>query len=213
VTDRGFTGDLEFLEADNRRREKFNRCWKEHVKEFPEGSLNLPPLLEKRRHECQLAKGFFDWQSIGDYVMVCQIEYEEDKLFAGSPLERPQAWAEADKARSFVGVLTSAGCTALDVLESEGVGLGHIVRFMRYTPFKCKVDELISAERETCDVYGIELVASDIRASMDLAHLLREGKVRREVRKLESGAREHVFVDESGEVWDPQRATVEENFL
>lgn len=208
-----FFGDKSFAEFDDRGRTKFDRCWEAHLKEYPPGSLNLPPLLEQRRLEYKLAEGFFRYQCVGHYVLVSQITYDDeiDRLLAGSPLVRPQAHEAADKNRSYLGVLVSAGSSALDSLASEGIGLGHIVRFMRYTPFKCQVDVLM-AGHETYTAYGVDLVDSDIRASMDLAMALREGKCRRDVIKHENGAREHVFYDENGELWKPEAAYVQENF-
>jgi hypothetical protein len=208
--------DTTFREMYARQSGAEDRCWEEHLKEYPPGSLNLPPLLEKRRLEYKLAAGFFLHECLWDYVMVAQISYdsETDKRLAGAGLERPEAYADADKRRSYMGILTSAGSTALDALMSEGVTLGHIVRFMRYTPFQFEVEVLKSEQGDTWAQSGVDLVVTDIRSSMDLAINLRHPDTgcRREVRDYDDGRRENIYVDGDGKVWRPEKPTIAENW-
>lgn len=203
----------DFLEA-SRDEGKIKACWPAHEKEYPAGSLNLPPLLDARRLEYRIAAGAFMYTPMWDYVKVMQLEFDpsHETMIAGSTIVRPAAHSAAHKRMSYVGILVGAGLGALDRLRSEGVDLGHIVRFVRHTVAQTKVDELRTPEGRPVEFFTVDLHVGDIRESMDLAEALREGRCKRDVVEHEDGRREHVFVDEAGKVWRPDFPEVGDNF-
>lgn len=191
-----------FVDRDTQRRKDYEVAWLLQDKELE--SLNLPPLLEQRRREFKIAAGYFDREYLWDNCLVCQIEDTEgdsNTFIPGGLIEKPFDRKEYDKASSYVGVIVSAGLAALNKLRSNGVDLGHIVTFSRYTPFQPQVDVLGNRP-----VHGIELMVGDIKSSMDLALQKREGKVRVDTTEYQNNGytiREHEFVDANGNKWAP----------
>lgn len=136
----------------------------------PAGALGLPTLLDERRLRYGIIDECFSVQVAYDRILVYQIEpvYAEggkvglieltDKAKQGMKQEAPR------------GVLISAGLGALDVLQSNGIDLGHIVHFCRVAPWR-----LPMAMIDGHTIYSIILRDSDIVGSEDLATKLRSG--------------------------------------
>lgn len=190
----------DFKRMDNARRREvmLPKLFEEHLKEFPPGSLNLPPLLEARRLEYMLPAGCFDAQCLWDYVMVVQLENSGDSKSQGD-IVLPVAHGEARRKTLCTGILVNAGLNALDKLRSNGVDLGHFVVFARHTPWARELDKL--GEFPTV---GLDLTVTDIRQSLDLELHRRAGNIRFETIDHGDHRRELVYVDENGETWKPE---------
>lgn len=158
-------------------------------------ALRLPPLLEQRRQEHLITDGYFRVQPVYDRVFVYQLleDHFKDGVTEGG-IVLPDMTVEREKASAPRGVLVAAGATAMDQLASNGIQLGHIVRYLFHAPWSIPVAR---GERVTV------LRAGDIIASEDLAEQLRAGKVKFE---FDPEAVEHQFKDESGRMWLPKNA-------
>ena len=87
------------------------------------------------------------------------------------------------------GIIVSAGLAALDMMTSHGIGLGHMVWFIRQSPWR-----IVCGQMAGRDVELIMLRSAELAGSFDTASLLKERRIRM---KAEEG--EHRYISETGE--------------
>ena len=135
----------------------------------PPGSFpHLPTLLDERRAEFGLIDAMFECQPIFDCVWVYQLEMNLGEAFVpGGVIVKSDHSKKRERESTSRGVLVGAGLQALDSLKSHGVGLGHIVRFIKLAPFKIQV----GYAGKYIDV--LQMRVGDILGSEDLAKMLR----------------------------------------
>lgn len=174
------------------------KSWVEAVKKrmSPKGKLGLPKLLDQRRLEYGLVDSLFRFQGVYDRIYVWQIDDNDMENFGeGSRLVRSDITKKRDREQSPRGIIVTAGLRALDILHSNGMALGHIVRFQYLAPYRLPV--------EIIDGKGIHLVVlnvGDITASEDLRELTLDGTIELQV----SDGQHRYFNKKTGELWDPK---------
>lgn len=169
------------------------------------GSLNLPKLLEQRRLEYAIPDGFFKEQAVFDRIFLFQVRLTGRETFVdGGKIVLSQMGKQRELESAPYGIVISAGLTALDQLRSNGIDLGHIVGFIREAPWRKPVDIVDGVE-----FYAMLLTVGDITGSIDLAESLVSGHCKIHERELASSdgitTIEHVFVDETGKMWNPSQ--------
>lgn len=126
----------------------------------------LPPLLLKRKEQYKIPDVAFGGQFVFDRVGVWQIEAQDkdaDK-YEGTSIIKPVMVRDAEERGEPRGVIISAGAQALDCLTSHGMDLGHIVWFVRLSPWRRQVGLVDGRPQDV-----LILRVGDIVASEDLA--------------------------------------------
>lgn len=150
--------------------EERNRARAEHMS--PPGALGLPFLLERRRLDYRITDGAFHCALISDRVWVKQIpEWSTGTAGRKSPIVLPDATRDKEFRETPMGILVAAGPKALDELRSNGVDLGHRVRFIKDAVFRTRVDRINGR-----DEWVLVLNAGDIIGSEDLQAQYLSGK-------------------------------------
>lgn len=175
------------------------------------GALGLSKLLDERRMRYGIPNEAFEEHAVYDRILVWQLEprHEEGKkTYGDSSIIRPETAKKASVQESCRGVLVSAGLLALDHLRTNGMELGHIVTFVRLSPWR-----KIVASYEGNEIPLLILRSGDIIASEDLQTNLRS----RQARVLwdegdAARAAGHVFIDESGKRWAPVEPFRDESY-
>lgn len=152
--------------------------------------LGLPPLLESKRWPWVMVDKVFARQATFDRILVYQIDEE---ILNDSPIVMADETRESRRYHAARGVIVSAGLRALDVLRSNGLDLGHTVNFISACPYRLEVDFVVGKPVEL-----LVMNVGDIVASEDSRTVLRSGVV-----KIICREKQHIFVDEEGNEWDP----------
>jgi hypothetical protein len=157
----------------------------------------LSPLLDRRRIQHVIPEGVFRFHAAFDRIYIYQIaEWDQaaGAKFGDTSLFMPQQTREYRERETPRGIIVSAGLQAQEVLRSNGMAVGHIIRFIRNAPWRMIADNINGKE------YGVFIMRDgDITGSEDLAANLKAGKVK----LLEEGGR-FCYVDEDGRQWDPK---------
>lgn len=140
------------------------------AKMSPPGTLNLPPLLEARRLQYGITDGAFALFPLGERVVVWQMPVS-DKTAGG--LFKPDSTKDREHAQSPRCVLVAAGLAARDILWSNGIELGHIVRTIAYAPLRLEADDINGKS-----TYVLPMNCGDIVGSEDLAEKARKDEAR-----------------------------------
>lgn len=149
-------------------------------------AMKLPPLLDKMRREYLIPNGAFDQQPIFDRVHVYQLaERNFEKTYAGTRIVMPDTVREGLRSETSRGILIGAGALALDQLRSNGVDLGHIVRFTKMTPYMQPID-VVNGKMFTCLV----MMSGHITSSETLEAERRSGE---KVLDWDETASQHVW--------------------
>lgn len=167
----------------------------------PKGSLGLPPLLDERRIEFGITNGAFTRQATFDRMLIWQIPMQKGEKFNDSSLFMPESTQMRERNKAPHGIIVSAGLKALDILISNGMGLGHKVLFAATAPYHVRYDVI-----EGREFHLIILVAGDIFGSEDLATNLRTRKVRIMQNPAQKDYPQHGLVDDNGKWLMPQDA-------
>lgn len=166
----------------------------------PKGALGLPPLLDARRLEWRITDGAFALSPLYDRVYLHQIPMQIGGKKGAIHL--PDTVRKKEHRSCPRGVLIAAGALALDSIRSNGVDLGHIVRFIHVNPWRLIVDYAEGFEPEV-----LVMTAGSLTGSEDLADALRSGAV-----KVEMGSDgKHRYVAKDGTTWDPTLPWVPED--
>ena len=140
----------------------------------PAGALGLPPLLEKRRIEYGIVDEAFEQECLFDRVYVWQIPRNEADTYEGTMIIRPDQAKRREEESCPRGVIVSAGLKALDNLRSNGVDLGHVISFVRMSPWRMPIGNIAGVEIPPLLV----MRDGDLISSLDLCEARRAGKVR-----------------------------------
>lgn len=163
----------------------------------PKGKLGLPDLLEQRRWDELIPDSAFKFQAAFDRVLVMQTSGNKSKTFVeGGVIQRTHATIEREEDEASRGVLVSAGLGALDTLRSNGIDVGHYVRFIRNAPWRMKIDNV-----EGQDIWLLVMRDGDLVASEDTAEALRNRKCKV---AWNDEAKQHEYVDAKGKHWKPK---------
>lgn len=171
----------------------------------PPDSLGLPPLLEKRRQEHLIPNGAFAIQPVYDRIYVYQIgekDIQANETFGKTSIVMPQTVRESRRAETPRGIVVGAGLQAMDNLRSNGMDVGHVIRFIRNAPWRMPVDWV-----GTDQIYVFVMRSGDITGSEDLTTALRTGDTRIIFQETtdEYGQKmfKHLYVDKEGRSWNP----------
>lgn len=138
------------------------------------GVLKLPPLLEMRRDQYGIIDGAFAARPVYDRVFIWQIPMEESETFGGGLILKTERTKQMEHEEAPRGIVVGAGLKALDSLRSNGIDLGHIVSFVRLSPYRKPCGRGYGNLEE----YVIILRDGDIIASEDLEQEVRAGRVK-----------------------------------
>jgi co-chaperonin GroES (HSP10) len=158
--------------SEQAQEEKQRVLWGRQNQAKP-GALNLPPLLEKRRDKYGIIDGAFAAQPVYDRVFVWQIPMEESETFGGGLIIKTERTKQMEHEEAPRGIIVGAGLKALDSLRSNGIDVGHIVSFVRLSPYR----KPCGRGFRNLEEHVIILRAGDIIASEDLAEVAREGGI------------------------------------
>lgn len=136
------------------------------------GVFGLPPLLEERRLEYGIPDGAFKMQAVYNRILLWQIPDDDSETYKGTSIIMTSRAQERERDIAPRGIIISAGLSALDYLRSNGMDLGHIVSFVRLSPYEWRCDIVSTGIPQECKI----LQAGDIIGSEDLAANLRSGK-------------------------------------
>ena len=167
----------------------------------PRGALGLPPLLEERRWEYGITDGAFRFQPIFDRIFVHKISEHGDLAGGtGGLVLLTEQGSQREKESAPMGILLSAGPTAMDALASHGVELGEICSFLRLSPYRYEADR-----KDGYSWYYLVQQVGDLTGSKDLRKNLVAGKVRM---NYDAENREHIITDKKGKRWKPRKPFV-----
>jgi hypothetical protein len=173
--------------------------------------MGLPPLLEKKRQKHFIPDFVFEKaQAVYDRVVVYQVPEEETGRYGGGPIEMTDRARYRDEAEAPRAVIISAGLQALDALMSNGIGIGHTIYISRMSTYSIHAGWVLGKEKRVLVVHAGEICTSE-----DLLRALREGRCRVEIKEIERDGvkqREHFFVDEKREVWNPVHPNFTEDY-
>jgi len=176
----------------------------------PPGSLGLPPLLEKKRQSENVPDFIFRIGSpVYDRVFVFQTD-KEDETYGDGMIAKPKYVQIRDSQQSARGIIISAGLQALDALRSNGIDIGHTVYISRMSTYSIPAGYVLGKEFRV-----LLLHAGEICASEDLLQALNSGACKIEVRDVTHGGvtqKEHFYVDENGQVWNPVNPNFTEDY-
>ena len=112
----------------------------------PLGYYNISSLLDERRLKYGIPNEAFEGQPLFDRVYIYQISDAngQDTYIKGGTILMSDHAIKARKEITPRGVLVNAGLKALDALRSNGVELGHIVKFQKLAPFMLQLNTTLS---------------------------------------------------------------------
>lgn len=170
----------------------------------------LSPLLDRRRIQHVIPEGIFRFHAAFDRIYISQLaewDQQANATWGDTSILMPQTTRQYKERETPRGIIVSAGLQAQEVLRSNGMAVGHIIRFIRNAPWRMPCDNIKGVE------YGVFIMRDgDITGSEDLAANLKAGKVKQtwhEVpRALPDGTTilemKCFFIDEDGKQWDPR---------
>lgn len=157
-----------------REREKAEREEADiRAKVSPAGALRLTKLLDVRRIEFGIPDNAFREEATFErcYLFQIQDSVKSDGTVGSGVILAPDATQNADDTQASRAIIVSAGLRGLDILRSNGMDLGHIVRIARSAPFSFVYDHIAARPWRL-----IIVNAGEICGSEDLAHMLRNGE-------------------------------------
>lgn len=194
---RQFGGDVDYIHREEMRRREMVRalqrhCWAPDSEEAR--AAMLPPLLERRRQEHLIPNGCFSVRPLYDRVLIYRTDIRDTEevkpeTFGDTNIIMPEASKDRRDETQPRGIIVAAGIIALDQLETNGVELGHVVRFQAFTHFGHEVD-VVNGHR----FFVWSILAGQIMGSEDLEREVREG--RKYIRKDPQGFREWAVKDQ-----------------
>lgn len=133
----------------------------------PEGTYNIPLLLELKRKKYGIPNGAFECFPVFDKVYVYQIPLNERTTYSdGGAILKPEAIIASDRNTAPRGVIVSAGLQALDSLRSTGIDVGHTIRFKKFAPFIQPVGEIQGKELTVMVIRDGDIVSSEELAQL-----------------------------------------------
>lgn len=159
----------------------------------PPGALGLPALLDERRIKYQIPDAAFARAAMLDKILLFQIPMWEGDTYGDTKIVMSQQGRKRQEEEAPRGIIISAGLEALDVLHANGCGLGHIVLFVRLSPWRVPYEMI-----EGHEVHLIPLRVGDLIADEDAAAARRRGEQRVDVSLNSKGYYEHRLVGQDG---------------
>jgi len=138
----------------------------------PPNALGLPPVLEARRWEVGIADHYFKQTATFEKILLYKVEDDGGATFGGGLIAKPDDVRAREAQEAPRGIIISAGLGALDVMRSNGIGLGDLVTFTRGAVTRIRVGYVGGLQEWATVIY-----ADDISASLDLADRLKSGEV------------------------------------
>lgn len=169
----------------------------------PRGALGLPKLLDDRRVEYLIPDSVFKCQAAWERVILYPVPEFKEKLSSESSIILTDAAREAANFESPRGILISAGLQALDQLRTNGMDLGHLVKFIRMAPWRMTVDNIGGT-----DVWVYPLNVGDLIGSEDLREQIQRGDLRVSWERAHDGSLTNAIVaskPETSTPWAPLR--------
>jgi hypothetical protein len=163
-----------------------------------ENKWGLPPLLNAARLEHGIMDEAFGCQAMYDRIYVFQIS-EHKETFGDTRILMPETSKDRELETCPMGVIVSAGLTALDNLRSHGCDLGHTVTFLRLSPYRHRFAFVNGVGQ-----YLVDLHAGDVTGSVTLAQAIQKRVARYATKENDRGYTEHYYIDENGKNWKPQ---------
>lgn len=180
-------------------------------RQSPAGTYDfVSPLLDKRRLEHVIPEGAFRFQAAFDRIYVYQIaewDQQADATWGDTSILMPQMAREFHKLETPRGIIVSAGLQAQVVLRSNGLAVGHIIRFIRNAPWRMPVDNINGHQ-----YYVFVMRDGDLTGGEDLMNNLKAGKCKQTWERNERGELFACYVDESGQQWDPRMPWIPDDF-
>lgn len=137
----------------------------------PGGLPHVTGLLEQRRLEYGILDEAFKQEAVYDRVFLWQIPRVFSTKAEGSMIEMPETARQRREESTPRGIILTAGLKALDNLRSNGMDLGHIVSFIRLSPWRLPILEIAGIEFTV-----MVLRDGDIIASEELVQMRRRGE-------------------------------------
>lgn len=167
---------------------------------------SIPELLDRRRLEFGMPDDVLRQQCAFDRMLIFQIapHFSSGNTFGSTKIIMTDKTKARKRDEAPLGIIVSAGLSALDHLRSNGMDLGHIVAFAKYTPYK-----YVCTMVDTEELQLLLVRSGDIIGSEDLALDMLEGRIR--IERNKDG--DHVFVrvgDAPGESPRNPQATQED---
>lgn len=151
--------------------ERLASVWHKHVS--PPGKLGvLPPLLESRRLEHMIPDAAFKQAMLFDKILLWQVANNDGQHYAGTQILMPETGKKREDESAPRGVIVAAGLKALDTLHSHGSGLGHIVSFIRLSPWRLPITVI-----EGQEINAIPLRVGDLIGDEDAGAALLAGEL------------------------------------
>jgi hypothetical protein len=172
----------------------------------PKGTRGLPKKLDDARFEHGITDGAFKRQACFERVFVWQIPMQKGDTYDGGLIKMAESTQQRERNKAPYGVIISAGLKAMDILTSNGLGLGHTVLFCHAAPYHIRYDVIDGVEQHL-----IVLMAGDIIGGEDLATDLMTRRVRIMQNPKQTDYPEHGLVDENGKWLMPQAAWAAED--
>lgn len=193
------TADSErYAQRDRERAERMTAIIKSRMS--PKGLLGLPAALDDARLEYGITDAAFKVQAVYDRVLLWQVPMQKGDTYEGSLIHLPDTTKDRELRKAPIGIIVSAGLSALDILRSHGMDLGHKVIFTHSAPYFVRYDVV-----EGQDYHLIVLQAAQITASYDLADSLKKRELRIIQNPENTTYPEHVLIDSSGKPTLPQK--------
>jgi len=133
--------------------------WAKYVS--PAGALDLPDALEESRLQYGIPDACFSVEAVYDRIFVYQLPRVFGDMIEGTSLVKPESVRKREEESTPRGVIVSAGMKALDNLVSNGMRLGHIVNFIRLSPWKLTLQEICGVEINLLVLRDGDIIASE----------------------------------------------------
>jgi hypothetical protein len=152
--------------------------------------LKLPPLLEQRRRQFSIPEEAFREEALYDRILVWQPKLGD--TYSGSNILMDIRVKARKEDEAPQGVIITAGLSALDVLWSHGIEVGHMVSFCNLAPYRRPLDDR--------DANALVILRDgDLISSEDVRDLVKSGVLRVEQHEVASGGgcfrKQHVYFD------------------
>jgi hypothetical protein len=142
--------DVEFIANREKRVADAIEALRKNVAKATQDSLKIPDLLEKQRQQHLIPTGAFSCCPVFDWCYLYQLgpsdAQELDARYGDTGIVMPDNVRDYKRDEACRGVLVAAGPSALDFLRTNGIDVGHTVRFCKFTPFRLLADMVDSKE-------------------------------------------------------------------
>lgn len=133
--------------------------WAKYVS--PAGALGLPGKLDLERRKYGIPDSVFSVEAVYDRIFIYQLPRVFGDLIEGTSLVKPESVRKREEESTPRGVIVSAGLKALDNLRSNGMDLGHVVNFIRLSPWKLTLQEICGMEINVLILRDGDIIASE----------------------------------------------------